>query len=94
MGDGEGQEGLVGSQGSSGHVRSLHEAGCLPRQTKVLPRGPVRPQRGGAGWRGGTLASPKGGTQLPPRSTPPRRPDGHPQPEKKHEGPPGGPMRK
>lgn len=60
----------MGSQGSSGHVRSLHGAGCLPRQTKVLPRGPVRPQRGGAGWRGVTLASPRGGAQLPPRSTP------------------------
>lgn len=42
----------MGSQGSSGHVRGLHEAGWLPRQTKVLPRGPVRPQRGGAGWGG------------------------------------------
>ena len=36
-------EGPVGSQGSSGHIRGLHEAGWLPR-------GPVRPQRGGAGW--------------------------------------------
>ena len=33
----------MGSKGSSGHVRALHEAGWLPRR-------PVRPQRGRAGW--------------------------------------------
>ena len=33
----------MGSEGSSGHVRALHEAGWLPRR-------PVRPQRGRAGW--------------------------------------------
>lgn len=69
----------MGSQGSSGHIRGLHEAGWLLR-------GPVRPQRGGAGW-GSHISISERGDSAATKKHPPRRPGSHPQPEKKHAGP-------